>query len=51
MPLTVDTRDDYDRVKDLFEHLFAQDQSFSTEAIRIEGLSRYAGVPNPDGSH
>jgi spore coat polysaccharide biosynthesis protein SpsF len=51
MPLTVDTQEEYDRVRDLFEHLFARNPSFGTEEIRMEGLSRYANVPPAAGSH
>lgn len=49
--LTVDTQEDYERAKDLFEYLFAQNQAFDTEAIRTEGLNRYASLAPTNGFH
>jgi spore coat polysaccharide biosynthesis protein SpsF len=51
MPVTVDTQEDYERVKGLFEHLYEQNPDFDTESIRTESLSRYASSEPIQGSH
>jgi len=49
-PLTVDTPEDYERVRSLFETLYERDPSFDIEAVRCEGLARWgAGAEAPHG--